>query len=149
MTQNISQWEIPSAADTSGNHLALLHWKFKYHTFKNNLQFKRSAYIHQRWAQNNQNHRENFMWKTFIFPQHLTIVAFCRSLHFHVIVQSLSCVRFCDPLDCRTPGFPVFHHFLEFAQTHVHWIRDAIQPSHPLSSPSPHAINLSQQKGLF
>ena len=46
----------------------------------------------------------------------------------------------CDPMNCSTPGFPVFHSLLELAQTHVHWIADAIQPSHPLSSPSPPAF---------
>ena len=53
------------------------------------------------------------------------------------------------PMDCRTPCFPVLHYLLEFAQTHVHWVGDAIQPSHPLSSPSPPAFNLSQYLGLF
>ena len=51
-------------------------------------------------------------------------------------------------MDCSTPGFPVLHHFLEFAQTHVHWVGAAIQPFHPLSSPSP-AFNLTQHQGLF
>ena len=55
----------------------------------------------------------------------------------------------CDPMDCSTPGFPVLHHLLELAQTHVHWVGDTIQPSHPLSSPSPPAFNLSQHQGLF
>ena len=55
----------------------------------------------------------------------------------------------CDPLDCSTPGFPVLHHFLELAQTHVHQFGDAIQPFHPLSSPSLPAFNLSQHQGLF
>ena len=55
----------------------------------------------------------------------------------------------CDPMDCSTPGFPVLYHLPEFAQTHVHWVSDAVQPSHPLSSPSPPAFNLSQQQGLF
>ena len=45
-----------------------------------------------------------------------------------------SCLTVCDPMDCSTPGFPVLHHLLEFTQTHVHWVSDAIQPSHPLSS---------------
>ena len=48
-----------------------------------------------------------------------------------------------------TPGLPVHHHLLEFTQTHVHRVSDAIQPSHPLSSPSPPALNLSQHQGLF
>ena len=64
-------------------------------------------------------------------------------------VQSLSRVRLCNPMDYSTPGLPVHHQLLEFAQTHVHWVSDAIQPSHPLSSPSPSALNLSQHQGLF
>ena len=54
----------------------------------------------------------------------------------------------CDPTDCSTPGFPVLHHLPEFAQTHVHWVSDAIQPSHPLLSPSPPVLNPSQHQGL-
>ena len=60
-----------------------------------------------------------------------------------------SCPTLCDPMDCSTPGFLVHHQLLEFTQTHVHWVGDAIQPSHPLSSPSPPAFNLSQHQGLF
>ena len=52
-------------------------------------------------------------------------------------------------MDCSMPGLPVSHHILEFAQTHVHWVIDAIQPSHSLSSPSPPAFNLSWHQGLF
>ena len=54
-----------------------------------------------------------------------------------------------QPMDCSTPGLPVYHQLPEFIQTHVHWVGDAIQPSHPLSSPSPPVINLSQNQGLF
>ena len=54
----------------------------------------------------------------------------------------------CDPMDCSTPGFPAHQHLLEFTQTHVHCIGDAIRPSHPLSSPSPPAFSLSQHQGL-
>ena len=60
-----------------------------------------------------------------------------------------SCVTLCDPMDCSTPGISVYHQLLELAQTHVHWVSDAIQPSHPLLSPSPPAFNLSQHQGLF
>ena len=60
------------------------------------------------------------------------------------VVQS--CVTLWDPKDCSTPGFPVLHHLLELSQTHVHWVGDAIQPSRPLSSPSPPAFNLSQHQ---
>ena len=55
----------------------------------------------------------------------------------------------CDPVDCSTPGSPVLHHLPEFAQIHIHWVSDTIQPSHPLSSPSPLALNLPQHQGLF
>ena len=60
-----------------------------------------------------------------------------------------SCLILCDPMDCSRPGLPVHHQLLEFTQTHVHWVCDAIQPSYPLSSPSPPAFNLSQHQGLF
>ena len=55
----------------------------------------------------------------------------------------------CDPMNRGMPGLPVHHQLLEFTQTHVHWVHDAIQPSPPLSSPSPSAFNLSQHQGLF
>ena len=59
----------------------------------------------------------------------------------------------CDPMDCSIPGLPVLHYLPELVQTHVHWVGDAIQPSYPLSSPSPPALNLSQHqdtvRGLF
>ena len=67
---------------------------------------------------------------------------------YYVSVQLLSRVLW-DSMDCSTPGFPVHHQLLELAQTHVHQVGDAIQPSHPLSSPSPPALNLSQHQGLF
>ena len=60
-----------------------------------------------------------------------------------------SCPTLCDPMDCSTPGVPVHHRLPEFTQTHVHWVSDAIQPSHPLLFPSPPAFNLSQHQGLF
>ena len=60
-----------------------------------------------------------------------------------------SCPTLCDPMDCSTPGFPVHHQLPELAQTHVHCVGDAIQPSHPLSSPSPSAFNLSSGSFLM
>ena len=64
-------------------------------------------------------------------------------------VQSLSCVTLCDPMNHSMPGLPVHHQLPEFTQTHVHRVSDAIQPSHPLLSPSPPALKLSQYQGLF
>ena len=68
-------------------------------------------------------------------------------LQFSSVAQS--CLTLCDPMNLSTPGLPVHHQLLEFTQTHVHRVSDAIQPSHPLSSPSPPALNPSQHQGLF
>ena len=59
------------------------------------------------------------------------------------------CPALGDPMDCSMPGFPVLHYLLEFAQIHVHWVNDTIQPSHPLPPLSPPALNLSKHQGLF
>ena len=66
-----------------------------------------------------------------------------------VDVQSLRHVWLWDLMGCCTPGFPVLHYLPEFAQTHAHWVDDAIQPSHPLSPPFSPTLNLSQHQGLF
>ena len=63
-------------------------------------------------------------------------------------VQSLSCVPLFGTPDCSTPGFPVHHQLQELTQIHVHWVSDAIQPSHPLLSPSPPTFNLSQHQSF-
>ena len=68
-------------------------------------------------------------------------------VQFSSVAQS--CLALCDPMNHSTPSLPVHHQLLEFTQTHVHWVSDAIQPSHPLSSPSPPALNPSQHQGLF
>ena len=72
---------------------------------------------------------------------------FIDQLQFSSVPQS--CLIHCDPMDCSIPGLPVHCQLLEFTQTHVHWVSDAIQPSHPLSSPSPPAPNPSQHQSLF
>ena len=82
----------------------------------------------------------------------LFLVLKATSILFSIVQFSLvtqSCPALCNLMDCRTPGFPVHHQLLEVAQTHVHRVSDAIQPSHPLSSSSPPALNLSQHQGLF
>ena len=118
--------------------------------------------------------QSNFFWKT-AFPTQvaslsqylsflnilslLTHILTCLShlpyfCSHHIFIQSTSicfcsvtqlCPTLCNPMDCSMPGFPVLHHLPEVAQTHVHW--DAIQPSCPLSSPSPLAFSLSQYQG--
>ena len=71
----------------------------------------------------------------------------CYLVQFSLVAQSYP--NLCDPINCSTPGLPVHHQFPEFTQTHVHRVGDAIQPSHPLSSPSPPAPNPSQYQSLF
>ena len=70
-----------------------------------------------------------------------------RRWKFSLVTQL--CLTLHDPMDCRTLGFPVHHQLPELTKTHVHWVNDAIQPSHPLSSLSPPALHLSQHQGLF
>jgi len=81
---------------------------------------------------------------TYIVTNLLTMI---KRYQFSSVTQS--CPTLCDPMNPSTPGLPVHHQLPEFTQTHVHRVSDAIQPSHPLSSPSPPAPNLSQHQSLF
>ena len=86
------------------------------------------------------------------FKKSLLAISFLRILkamiaQFSSVVQS--CLTLYDPMGCSTLGFSVRHQLLQLTQTHVHRVGNAIQPSHPLSSPSPPALNLSQHQGLF
>ena len=119
----------------------------------------------EKWYTFSRKHNSNF---DFFFPQASDILSCCWAaqwatapshesekptqnscVHIHFRSVAQLCLTLCDPMDCSTPGFPVHHQHLELAQTHVHRVSDAIQPSHPLSSPSLPAFNLSQQQGLF
>ena len=80
--------------------------------------------------------------ETFFNMHFLFMVCSCCSV-------SQLCLTLCSPMDNCMPGFPVLHYLLEFAQTHVHWVDDDIQPSHPLSPPFSSCLNLSQHQGLF
>ena len=93
-------------------------------------------------------------WISFLFgsPQSIEQNSLCytvgpHSVQFSSVAQS--CPTLWDPMDCSTPGLPVHHQLPEFTQTRVRWVGDGIQPSHPLSSPSPPTFNLSQLQGLF
>ena len=77
-----------------------------------------------------------FIWSLYIW-----------TFQFSSVAQS--CLTLWDPMNHSTPGLPVHHQLLESTQTHVHWVGDAIHPSHPLSSPSPPALNPSQHQSLF
>ena len=97
----------------------------------------------------------NFL-EFFFFNWSIVDLPYCISFRYTAPVYVCCCcysvaksrLTLCDPMDCSTPGLPVPHSLPEFAQVHVHWIGDAIQPSHPLLLSSP-AFNLSQHQGLF
>ena len=77
------------------------------------------------------------------------ILKYCYNWNIQFSSVAQSCPTLCDPMNHSMPGLPVHHQLLEFTQTHVHRVGDAIQPSHPLSSPSPPAPNSSQHQSLF
>ena len=113
---------------------------------------KESSFLH--WSAVPHCHRSNiclfiglFLYSLLLchFVYSCTSITFSNSLQFS---RSL-CLTPCHPMNHSRPGLPVHHQLPEFTQTHVHWAGDAIQPSHPLSSPSPPALNLSQHQGLF
>ena len=91
--------------------------------------------------------------RSFFFRAFVRVIKF-RNIDYNTIVYQFSsvtqlCPILCTPMNRSMPGLPVHHQLLESTQTHVHWVNDAIQPSHPLSSPSPPALNLSEHQGLF
>ena len=95
---------------------------------------------HTEW---NKSEREKEKSKCHI----LTNMESRKMVQFSSVTQS--CLTLCNPMDCSMPSFPVLHQLPQLAQTHVHCVGDATQPSHPLSSPSLSAFNLSQHQGLF
>ena len=86
-----------------------------------------------------------FLGHEFLFKNNYMLTSINFSVQLSCLVMSNSC----DPMDYSMPGLPVHHQLLEFTKTHVQWVGDAIQPSHPLSSPSSPTFNLSQHQGLF
>ena len=91
--------------------------------------------------------RKCFLNYCYSYFFHTFAVIFFCSVQFSSVAQS--CPTLCEPMNCSMPGHPVHHQLLEFTQTHVHQVGDAIQPSLPLSSPSPPAPNPSQHQSLF
>ena len=92
---------------------------------------------------------QRYAWVVFPLQNtwFITFMLFLTSLQFSLVAQS--CPTLCDPVNHSTPGLPVHHKLLEFTQTHVHRVSDAIQPSHPLSSPSPPAPNSLPESETF
>ena len=87
--------------------------------------------------------------RSLIYLELIVASSILTSLSSIQLIHSVSCPALCDPMDWSTPSFPVHHQLPELAQTHIHWVGDAIQPSHPLSFRSPPAFNVSQHQSLF
>ena len=123
------------------------HWSVKNTAF---LKCRRNVFpIFSEWIKGNY----VIILATYIFKMCVIIHNGEGQASYKLIFSSVqvaqSCPTLCNLMDCSTPGFPVHHQLPELTQTHVHWVSDVIQPSHPLSSPSPPAFNLSQHRGLF
>ena len=130
MRENICKWSIwqginlqNTQTDHSGQHQGNKQWAEDL-----NKHFSKKTF---RWLKTT--------WKMFIMTNY--------SVQFSSVTQS--CLTHCDPMNRSKPGLPVHHQLPEFTQTNVHRVSDAIQPSHPLSSPSPPALNPSQHQSLF
>ena len=102
------------------------------------------AQVHVHWVGDIHTH---ICSKIYLYVQKYIYISIC--FYFYVRSVAQSCLTLCDPMNCSTPGLPVHHQLPEFTQTHIHWVSDAIQPSHPLSSPSPPAPNPPQHQSLF
>ena len=88
-------------------------------------------------------------WGELVWSNGQELVQFFCFVLFCCHSVAKLCPTLCNPMDCSMPCFPVLHYLPEFAPTHVYWVSNALQPSHPLSPPSPLALNLSQHQGLF
>ena len=125
--------DFSSARGTAGIEISYLIWRVQCKLKRRGPWFKKCQDFQDRKS------------RALNREQDLLRASLVASVQFsHSVVSTL-----CDPMNCSTPGLPVHHQLLEFTQTHIHRVGDAIQPSHPLSSPSPPAFNLAQYQGLF
>ena len=121
-------------------HSSILAWKIPWREEPGGI-YPWGHRVRHDWAHT---HTHTHTLKTILY-QHNRCV-----FHFQSVSSVAQlCPTLCDPMDRSTPGLPVHHQLPEFTQTHVHWVGNVIQPSHPLSSPSPPALKLSQHQGLF
>ena len=142
-----------STVHSTGNHcFAFCHPRLDYILYKWNHKWNHTDCTTMNTTRPQRISTLNIHWKDWCWSSSTLATWFVvASTVLWLCCSSVAqaCLTVCDPMDCLTPGFPVFHCLLEFAQTLVHWISDIIQPSHLLSSPSPPDFNLSQHQDLF
>ena len=131
---NIPFWETQFQFITQTNTSHPLHFSF----------YLNKLFSIENWYRSKSKTLRNLFWE-FSLPSLLSQTVYLPSA---VVVQSLSCVQLFVTSWTETQGLPVLHQLPEFAQTHVSWVGDAIQPSHPLSSPAPPVLTLAQLQGL-
>ena len=138
-------------------HSSILAWKIPWTEEPGRLQFMGSQRVGHNWATSlsyvNMTQAVSRIYKESVpirkrdTTQLLNYTKDLNTSQVSSVTQSYPAL--CDHMDCSTPGFPVRHKLPELIQTHIHQVSDAIQPSHPLSSPSPPAFSLFQHQGLF
>ena len=142
-----SGWPFPSPIHESERG-EWKSWLKTDHSQNRDHSFQSHHFMANRWENNGYSERLDFLG---LQNQGSILKVFRRGLNpyrqFSTVAQL--CLTLYDPMNCSMPGLPVHHQLLEFTQTHVHRVSDAVQPSHPLSSPSPPAPNPSQHQSLF
>jgi len=135
-------------------HSSILAWRIPWTEEPGKLQSIRSQRVGHKWATNTPLKKKTWialcllMLTCNIYNIHkcMRFIIYISSVQFSSVTQS--CLTLCNPMNHSTPGLPVHHQLPEFTQTHIHWVGDAIQPSHPLLSRAPPALYLSQHQGL-
>ena len=130
-------------------HSSICAWRIPGTEKPSKLQPMGLQRVRHDWATNTHTHtkRKHVQSAWEMMASNITILQIWDAICCCSVTQSYPTL--CDPMDCNMPGFPVFHYLLEFAQIHVHWVNDTMQPSHPLLPLSPPACNFSQHQGLF
>ena len=145
---SVLAWRIPGMGEPDGlpsmgskrvghdwSNLAAAAASYSTHTTPAEFNCKRM------WISTGRNHKGILKSICYTHESVFLSVQFCS------VIQA--CLTLCNPMNCKTSGLPVHHQLPEFTQTHDHWVSDAIQPSHPLSSPSPPAFSVSQHQSFF
>ena len=127
--------------------MSWIFWEFQFQFLRRKVFLQFSALFMFQLSHTYMNTRKPIAWTIWIFVDKVMSLLLNRLSQFSSVTQSY--LTLCNPMNLSTPCLPVHHQHPEFTQTHAHWVSDAIQTSHPLSSPSPPAPNPSQHQSIF